>query len=245
MINSIPLQTLRNGEFLQFITDALGIVALNSPKKLLIEDQYKLLLTTNTALESLYKIDRSNPVTEEITALDTRRDNAVNGISSLVNAYTYHFNGSLNGHANILLNNLNLYGAGIARDNYMSETATINGILNDWKTRPELQTAIKALQLAPWLAELEAANTEFNTKYLARTQELGAASPDTLKLKRVAVANAYYEMRDYLNSYFTINKGETPFAKATNELNALIAQYNTLLVNRNNKATGIAEPAKA
>ncbi len=240
MINSINLQALRNSEFLQFTTDALGILALNGSKKLLIEDQYYTLLTASTALENLFKSDRGNPLTDEILALDLSRDNAITGISALVNAYTYHFDENTRQQALLLAKNLSLYGAGIARDNYMSETATLSSIIGDWKNKPELQTGVAALQLGPWLGVLEKANTQFNIKYLARTQELGAASPDNLKKKRAEATEAWYEVRGYLDSYFTINKGADPFAKATNELNALVDQYNTLLRSRSAKASDTA-----
>lgn len=237
MINSIPLQTLRNGEFLQFIADVLGIVSLNNPAQLQVNSQFTQLQTEYSALQELFKTDRGNPVTDEILALDIRRDDAVTGMSALVNAYTYHFNPALRNPANVLQANLKLYGAGIARDNYMSETASISSIVGDWKNKAELQAAITTLQLADWLTELEQANTAFNTRYISRTQEMGAASPDNIKLKRVMVANAYYALRDHVDAYFTINQGAEPFAKATNEINALVDQYNALLAGR------LAKPA--
>lgn len=237
MINSIPLQTLRNGEFLQFIADVLGIVSLNNPAQLQVNSQFTQLQTEYSALQELFKTDRGNPVTDEILALDIRRDDAVTGMSALVNAYTYHFNPALRNPANVLQANLKLYGAGIARDNYMSETASISSIVGDWKNKAELQAAITTLQLADWLTELEQANTAFNTRYISRTQEMGAASPDNIKLKRVMVANAYYALRDHVDAYFTINQRAEPFAKATNEINALVDQYNALLAGR------LAKPA--
>lgn len=232
MINSIPLQTLRNSEFLQFIADILGIVSLNDPAQLQVASQFSSLQTGYSSLQELFKTDRGNPVTEEILALDSRRDDAITGLSALVNAHTYHFNPSFRNPANLLQANLKLYGGGIARDNYMSETATISSIVGDWRNKSELQPAIAALQLGDWLTELEQANTAFNTRYISRTQEMGAASPDNIKQKRVAVANAYYALRDHLDAYFTIKQGADPFAKASNEINALVDQYNTLLASR-------------
>ncbi|MBI2282354.1 MAG: hypothetical protein HYU71_01440 [Bacteroidetes bacterium] len=232
MINSIPLQTLRNGEFLQFISDILGIVSLNNPVQLQVSGQFTQLQAEYVSLQELFKTDRSNPVTEEIIALDIRRDEAVTGISALINAFTHHFNPAIRNPANLLQANLKLYGAGVARDNYMSETATISSIVGDWKNKPELQAAMVSLQVGDWLTELEQANTAFNTRYISRTQEIGAASPDNIKQKRVNVANAYYALRNHVDAYFTINQGAEPFAKACNEINALVDQYNALLAGR-------------
>lgn len=50
-------------------------------------------------------------------------------------------------HASALEAHLNLFGTGIARENYQSETTLLRNIINDWKTKPELAQAITALQL--------------------------------------------------------------------------------------------------
>ena len=232
MISKIPLQELRNSEFLQFSTDTLGIVSLNDPNTLQVLTQFDALTISKTELEGLFKKEQGSQITDEIVKLDALRDSLINGISAVVLGNTYHFDTTMQGYASVLEANLSIYGAGIARENYQSETAIINNILNDWSTQPDLITAVAALGLDAWVAQLEAANTSFNAKYLERTQELGAVSSDTLKSKRLETANAYYELRDFIDSYFTINKGVAPFDKVTNELNALIDQYNKLLISR-------------
>lgn len=237
MITGITLQNLRNSEFLQFIKDVLGIVSLNNPATLLVTDEYNALVTSADAVSGLFKNELSNPITAEIELLDERRDAAINGLYYATLAFTYHFDATLNKQATLLANNLALYGTGIAKDNYQSETATLNSIISDWTNKPELAAAVTALGLTAWKAELEAANTAFNAKYLARTQDLGAASPDTMKAKRLEAATAYYSLRDNINAHFIIKKGAEPFAKASNELNALVSQYNALLAGRVSTAT--------
>ncbi|MDY0933206.1 DUF6261 family protein [Chryseobacterium sp. CFBP8996] len=87
--------------------------------------------------------------------------------------------------------------------------------------------------LTEWLAELKIANEEFNTKYLSRTQEYGDASPETIKLKREEVNVAYYALRDRIDAlHLLVETLPSPYAMVINQLNALIMQYNKLLVNR-------------
>lgn len=93
-----------------------------------------------------------------------------------------------------------LYGSGIARLNYQAETATVNNLLRDWENKPDLADAITTFNLTSWVNELKAANEEFNTKYLLRTQEYGDASPETIKTKRDETNIAYYALRDRIDA---------------------------------------------
>lgn len=231
-IDSIALQTLRNAEYLQFLKQILAIVNANDPKALSIKPQYNKLQLAYGVVDGLFANDQSNPLTQALVDLDIRRDNAITGISTLLNAFSYHFDALIASQAQTLTNHLANYGTGIARETALAETAIIANIVADWNTSPEMVSAIKALNLKAWAAELETANTAFDTQYLARNQTMGAASPDTMKQKRQEATNSYYELRNKLNGYFIVNDGAEPFTKTTNELNALIGQYNVLITGR-------------
>jgi hypothetical protein len=232
MISSIKLYNLRNSEFIQFITDVLDIVDLNNATDLQVMGQYNDLFISKGELEHFYKKEQGSDLTNEIVKMDALRDSLITGINAIVTGNTYHYDEITKGYAVLLENNLSIYGKNIARENYQSETTIINNIVSDWTTNPVLSNAATKLGLNTWIVQLQAANSNFHSIYLQRTQEFGAASPNTLKLKRQETTNIYYELRDFIDSYFTINKGAPPFDKAINELNALIDQYNTLLAGR-------------
>lgn len=232
MINSITLNNLRNAEFLQFSKDALNIIQRNDPAALSIATWYNAFKAVTEKIEDLFKTDTSNPITDDLQTTDVRRDNALNGITATVQGYTYHFAPATSAAAKTLADHLALFGSGIARENYQSETAIINSIITDWKNKPELMAAIAVLGLDSWVTELDTANKTFSTQYLDRTQQLGAASPDTIKAKRLEAADAWYKLRNKLDAYYEVNEGAQPFAKTENELNALIDQYNTLMNSR-------------
>ena len=236
MIESIKLITLRNAEFLQFSKDVLSIISLNDPAALNVASQYADFKADTEVIENLFKTDRSNPITTELEALDARRDNALNGIAGYAQSLTYHFDPAMNAAAKTLSDHLAVFGSGITRENYQSETASINGILNDWAAQPGLQAAITSLQLGSWVVELDTANKSFNTQYIARTQQLAATPADTIKAKRLEAAGSYYSLRDRINAYFVIKEGAEPFNKTTNEINALVAQYNQLVAGRSTPA---------
>lgn len=240
-MNAIDLFKLRNAEYLQYVKDYLAILNLNNPQQLEIEAKLTDLTARTTELETLYKKALASEKTQELLALDERRDDAVNGIYYFLLGNTYHFETDRQQKAELLLGNMALYGSGISRLNYQAETATINNLLRDWENKPELADAIILFDLSSWVNEMKAANEEFNTQYLLRTQEYGDANPDTIKSKREETNLAYYALRNRVDAlHLLVETPPSPYTTVINQLNALTDQYNVLLVNRK---PGSADPA--
>jgi tRNA nucleotidyltransferase/poly(A) polymerase len=240
MINNLTLQPLRNSEYLQFITDTLNILSKNSPEALNISAQYNALSNAKDEVEKLFKISQSSLVTTEIEVLDKRRDDAINGINLLVQAFAYSADAVVNKHGKTLTAHLALFGPRIAIENYQSETTILRNIANDWKNKPELQEAVTALNLGSWLTELETANNEFNLAYIKRNEELAMAPTEKLKELRNTANSLYYKLRTRINSNLDINDGAEPWATTVNLLNQNISTY-TLLQTRRTAGTGGTE----
>ena len=79
-MNTIDLPKLRNAEFLQYVKDFSGIINLNNPTQLGIEAKLSTFTTKITELEALYKKALASEKTQELLALDEKRDDAINGI---------------------------------------------------------------------------------------------------------------------------------------------------------------------
>ena len=238
MINGITLSALRNAEFLQFIFDVRDIVQANNPALLQVPQQQANFIAAINQINALFATDQGNDITPIIQALDTRRDAAIEGIWLVVNGYLRHFDPNIAAAAQAIADNLQLYGngqTGIATLNYRAETASITSIIEDWNTKPNLTAAIATLQLNDWQAELENANTNFNTQYLARNHEIGAANPNTLRDKRLETVQLYYALRDRIVAFHTINNGANPWGTTVNDLNAIIDQNNIILAGRSNE----------
>jgi Family of unknown function (DUF6261) len=150
---------------------------------------------------------------------------------AVVNGFSYHFDNAIANQAKTILEYLKIYSGNIANENYNAETATINNMVSDFETKPELIAALTALNLVAWKNELKAANTDFSTQYIARTIDLATASPDNLKTKRLEANAAFYELRNHIDAFATINPSAL-YTKTINEINVLITQYNALLVGR-------------
>jgi hypothetical protein len=230
-ITGIDLKNLRNDEYFQFMKNTVSLVNANDPVVLNVVTQNNALNTKLTEFDALFKKSTASDLTQEITNLDARRDNALVGINSVINGYLYHFTPGLVQAANKLNDNLKLYGTKIISQNYQAETATITSLVGDWQAKPELTNAVNALNLNEWVAELTEANTLFDTQYLARTQEYGDASPENILSKRNETNASYYDLKSFLES-FSVVQPSSANTTTINQLNALIEQYNTLLSNR-------------
>ncbi len=232
MISAIDLKLLRNPEYIQFMKGVTSIVRSYDPANLKVQPQFDEMQRQVIGLEDIYISEIGSAITMEVTAMDNRRDRAVVGLGLVVNALTYHFNAETAKQAESIKRVMDKYGSGIARENYQAETAIIDNLVADLDSKPEIAAALAALQLQDWKKELQAANREFDDAYMKRTKELGAAGKDTLLAKRVETNNAYYRLRDFINSYYTIYEGSDIYSKTSNEINALIEQYNTMMAGR-------------
>lgn len=232
MIKRITLMSLRNEEYNQFIADTLTTVKSNDPVLLKVQPQYEHLLQLSISLEKIFNAPAGSSLSQALIALDERRDNALNGIMALVNGYGFSTDTTIKYAAQVLKKHLSILGCSMAPENYQSETDTIKSIINDWNNMAEYDIALDALNLVSWKNELEISNNHFAAQYLDRTQEDGAASPDTLKAKRVETNTAFYALRNNLDAYFTINSGAAPFSNAVASLNGLIDNYNLVISKR-------------
>ena len=237
MIFSIEINHLRYGEFIRFGTNLADLIEQNDPAALNVIVQHNDFKNSINEMRALYVQARSNPITKELLQLDDSRDNSVYGITGVIGGYLYHYDEAISGAARLLADNLKLYGSGIAKLNYQMETTQVEEIISDWETQPQLLAALTLLGLVEWKNLLKATNQEFDQKYLQRTQQYGAASPVTLKEKSEEAMRAYYELRKFIEAYATINNNSPVYQKAINEINALIEQFNQLLVNRQGNGT--------
>ena len=235
LFTGLDFSKLRNAELLQFITDIIDIIIISNPAQLNVAAQLLALQNIRTEIEALFMTDQGSDTTALIQAADRRRDEAILGITNIANGYSYHYEPAKRAAGVSIADNLRMYGSTIANQNYMAETTLIRNFLQDADTKQEIMNAVGVLDLAYWLTELRQANDDFHAKYLLRSQEIGAANPNTIREKRLDAGQRYYTLRDTVGAYHTINNGINPWGKAVNDINAIISQYNVLLAGRANE----------
>jgi hypothetical protein len=232
MIKSIKLPNLRNGEYIQLMTDILMVLAQNNPASLEIAEPYQQLKTLVGKIEKLFREAKGSSLTRELMELDTRRDHALNGITIIINGYTYCADSVLKSHAISLQNHLTAFGTGIARENLNAQTAILRKLLNDWNEKQALSTALTALHLDKWKDELAAANNLFTERYMARTEEAVTATPGNIKDLRTETNRAWFALRDRLNAWFTLEDGAEPFGSVAGTINSLMENYREVMKRR-------------
>lgn len=242
MINGINQVQLRNAEYSQFISDALGLIERQDPTVLKVEEAYNLLKSQHDQLVELLNPEKGSQLTEQIEEADDLRDDLLTGIYKIVEGNTTHYQPAQRAHAESLLRSLDLFGGiGLARENYQSETAGINSMLSDWDSKTELVEAIAALKLKGWKNALSQANEQFNELYLSRTEENSDINPVGVRELRLKMKDDFYDLRDLITAYYTINKGAEPYATTIKQLNTLIDQYKQLLKSRKSKVEELIE----
>lgn len=232
MIQPIRLQSLRNGEYIQLLKDVNALVAEQNPVALQLEAAYTGLQAEVVLLDELFKLAQGNLITDELIALDARRDAALTGLQSLINGFTYSTNPDTAQAARLLQANLSLFGSNIARDNYQSQTTTMRNIIDDWRRDAALQNAATQLGLSGFVQEMEAANNLFEAKYIERAKALAGVTPESIGLRRESANAAYYRLRDRINAFWTIQEGAEPYQKLIDNINSLVNFYINLINRR-------------
>ena len=241
MIANIKISGLRNGEFIQLFTDILSIVEENGPSALQVSVQYNQLKTLVNEAEAMLNARRGHVLSETLQKLDMRRENALNGLQRIIEGSLFS---PLEGNRNaavLLKNHLNGFGNNIARDNYQSQSTMVRRLISDLTTLPDLAASVSTLGLESWITELSDANLQFATLYLARARDTGSSSPESVRLKRAVVSEAWYGLRDRLNAHFTISDGAAPYAETIRFVNGLMEYYNNLLNRRANGGAFLPE----
>ncbi|MGQ1890358.1 DUF6261 family protein [Thermophagus sp. OGC60D27] len=231
MFTKVLIHRFHNSEFLQYFDFLLEILRTKDPDLLKVRELYDKILSKFQLMTSIFKPERGSDLTPLLEEADERRDAAINGLLSLLDAFVNHANAEKRDAALLLLNEANTYGRGISRLNYQSETSTIDSLISKWKGSPECVAAIETLGITDWIDELESANQAFRQYYLERLKE-DANSPE-IKLKdlRKEMTDLYRLLTNHLEVQATISE-EPLFDEAIRSINELNERYNRLVIAR-------------
>ncbi len=230
MLRSIKLLCLRNSEFIQFFTDLISIFSRHNPDELGIENQLNPVADELEKMKDIHGTDRGSEISNELKILDDHRDESITGILKVVEGFMLHYDEAIREAAELLLNKIHNFGPSIARQNYPTETASINGIIDSFNTESKLKEALKLLKLVSWAKKLDSQNQLFNKRYIDRIDESAKQSDDKIKELRSTTTENYYILRDHLNAHATLN-AEGGYIPLIDQLNELTDEYN-LLINR-------------
>ncbi|EZH72437.1 hypothetical protein ATO12_23600 [Aquimarina atlantica] len=231
MFTTPTFYKFRNSEFIQYLTDVKKIVLQRDPQALQVVTQIDALNQQISVMDGVYKKQLGSTITQELEALDKRRDLAIIGIRTAVEAYTYHYDQTKQDAGKDLLQSIDQYGGTIARQNYQTETTNLRNLIQDWSTVSSLKSAITALGLADWAKELGESNDLFNTKYLERNTEYAVDSKVNVTELRDKAKESYTILINHITAHATLNPSKD-YDTVVQEINTLTEQYNILVEKR-------------
>lgn len=227
------LNRYRNAEYLQYMKDVLELLQDQDVIIQAVTEQQTTLQALVINIDDVFNQVQGSAITQEIIALDERRDRAIVGLRTVLEGYQSYFETTIAQAATALFNNIAAHGSSIYKLSYQEETAVLHSIITDWETETELSTAVTTLNLTEWLNELKTANTLFTTKYLERVEETAANPTTTIITLREATTEAYRDLIAHLDAHQTL-ASDAAYSVLLNQISVLAGQYNQVVDNRSN-----------
>lgn len=234
MINKPSFNFYRQSESLQFFEDVATLCNKNNVDKLKIGNQSQQLILINQKLQASFKPDLHSQITEQLSELDQRRDNAVICLRKIADGFINHYDAQKQKAGKTIVQVIDKYGSSLSRMNFQAETSTLTNLGRELISKPELSQAVEEITLTGVVEEMIASNNLFNEKYLLRVQETAANNDEvTSKFILEAVA-AYRELTDHIEAHSTLTPSKE-YLSLISELNELVNRYNTTVNQRINK----------
>ncbi len=230
------MQKLRNSEFIQFIADLLSIFQKQNTTELGIKEQIDPIIPDLESMKTIHGTMKGSDISDELKAIDDRRDDCIKGIHAVLEGFTYHFDTNIKEAAQTLLNTIDTFGASIAKQNYPTETTSLKGIIDIFNTQEKAKSAVALLNIGTWANQTEKENNLFNTRYLDRVDETAKLTDDKIKELRKSITEKYFTLRDHVTAHATLKQNEN-YKLIIDQLNSLIEKYNGIVKKRvgNNK----------
>ncbi|MDR0756837.1 MAG: DUF6261 family protein [Tannerella sp.] len=166
---------------------------------------------------------RSSIYTEQIAEADRRVDRDLAGINAAIESALRHFDPAIVTAARRLEIRFKSFRGEIEKKAYGEESAAVKILLTDLNGVYAPQVA--TLSLVPWVAELEAAQAEFERLFILRNEELAARPQQKLRDVRRQIDILYRRAVEHIDAYSALN-GDALTAQFVSELNSEVTYFN-------------------
>lgn len=223
-IKAITLRLLKNVRHFEFVRSILALLKNHRPGIEHIAEPLAEFETAvaneDAALDQVARYDTTGQIHEE----DLRRDNAFHGAREIISNGLRHFDGNKRDAAVRLDSVFEDYKT-VTRQPLPDESAHIHNLLQRLE---KYQDDINELGLGDWITEMQQAND--NVRSLTADRESEAAARAHLKMKtiRVEIDRLYSDVLVRLEAC-AILEGVEVYQSLFDEINARIAEYNTIL----------------
>jgi hypothetical protein len=196
-----------------------------------IADWYNTFIALLAKEEKLLDAAQKSVFTQQIVDADKRVDNNVIGLKTAINANLYSFEPDKKLAAQILKNRIKTVKK-ITANSYEDESGGVRKLVIDFEGN--YAKHIEKLGLTPWVAELKAAEADFNYLLQMRHAERSDKLPDNLKDVRCEIDSIFHNIIDLVNAAATINPNDE-YDEFIKQLNIHIKYFNGHAAHRKTK----------
>ncbi len=182
--------------------------------------------------------------TRQLLLLDEQRDNLIRGLNFILRGYALSNNAAKAQAARVLLRYMAAYGDEIADQSQITETSSINNLLQDFQ-KADAVAAIAQIPMltADWTTPLQAANSQFESLYSVRAADLTVADVGAAKRFRGVAQQRLEDYVNKLNSTLTLAATPDPAqVKAVNIINTEVATAKTNVKKGGNQGGAVTPP---
>ncbi len=244
MITTAYLFRYRIKEFIQFMRNALMIVSQHGPDQLRVKAQYQALNKLYQQLERAYKQNTDNALTQELSQLDTARDQAIVCLRMLSEGHTRHPNRAHREAGQQVLDCIDKYGSRLYDLNYSAETTALKKVVQDLQADPTCAAAVQQLHLEAVVAEIKRTNQEFERQFVRHLEASGQTGEPRVRELVQQTADAYRTLVEHVGAHALL----TPSAEYTlfsHHLNENVEHFNQIVERRKQAREVAAEEAEA
>ena len=235
MLNSINLYALRNDEFIQVFRDITDLISRFDVSKLQIEKEAHAMKQMLKDLDDIFgAYARGSEHSKFLAEIDAARDRAIMSIKATVSAMTNHYDRKKSDAAELILNQINKYGANIARLNYQAETTVIKNLMDDFNDNADLKKALALLGLTDWVEHLNQKNSEFRKNYHNRVDKLSRGKDDAVKNVRPEAKEVLRQFEAKVAATHLV-LGTPDHEQLIKKMNVLADEYNNIRKRRKSK----------
>ena len=234
----IRLDSLRNEEWFQFMTEVRDLIVLFTAQALSIVELFVLFLKLYADADAALEIIRKSPETEKMTEADHLRDQTFFGLHTSVRAAVHHFDPVQSEAARQLTIVFDRFG-NLAHKAPNEETAGIYNLVQE--LRGTYAEFIATLQLTAWVEELAARNDAYEALVKARNEEVAARPKLQVKQARRELDGVYRQIVERIEALCLV-QGPDSFTPFIDRLNAFVARYNNVLAQRRGQRKSDSKP---
>lgn len=184
------------------------------------------------AFDDAYAQARKWAQTEDISSLDTLRDQALSAFLSALKAMLASPNAEKQQAAKLLTFIRDKYTLA-ASDEYMKETTAIQQMVQEMETTADAVTALSTTGLDDWLQDLKAKNEAFLQKMNERTDAQAGQQKGIVREKRLAMEAAYRNVVKLVNAMSICQQpADFDWNSVIDRLNAEIDHYRQILARK-------------